>query len=767
MVFLRNLRDFAGRAAAVLVLFLLALTPSLAFAACTSPSGVAGQVVYNADSHVHQYCNDTNWIAMAIVAGDGGAGGCLAPAGVSGAITFNRDTALLQYCDGDEWRAMGTCGSGSAFEGMIGHWKLDEGSGTTAADSASGGSNGTLTGGPVWASGTDGNAIDFDGTNDYVDIPLTSALNLQGNTVTLSAWINADVTTGMRRIVSMPTSETAGSEKYTLLINANQLQFWTNDTSLSTAFTTTGSWVHVAGVYDGATMALYVNGTLMNSVAMTGNLRATTNGTLQIGRYGPTFGQYFDGRIDDVRVYERALSAEEIRRLARTYTLDSGKVAHWPLDESAGTTAKDLVGVSNGTTVNAPVWAPTAGQVGGTLDNLSALTIVGWIRPDTLGEGPSLGRIIGKTSTNTTTGGWTLNLDTTNRLTFDVDYATTDFRRRAANNSITLGQWQQVAVTWTGSATATNAKLYVNGVETSYATTTNGTGGRVNDAAQSISIGNPPGLTDRSFDGKIDNVRIYNRVLTATEIAALYDAAVSGNACTTAGEMLYDDTLDVMKYCDGSRWRGFGNCTGDVLGAIAYWKLDETSGTTASDSSGNALNGTLINGPVWTTGQIGGALDFDGTDDYVTIPSHAALDNLDSLSVCGWFYVESGVGVWRQLVSKYNGSNGWNLYVSSGDSSYGFQHRSGDYAQPGGKTFDEWQHFCGTAGNGFVRVYRNGVLGGSVPITGPLFDDSAVPVTIGANSAGWELFMGPADDIRIYDRVLSAEEIQNLYLGGR
>lgn len=738
----------------------------------------------------------------------GGVAGCLTPAGVAGSIHFNNDTRLLQYCDGDEWRALGTCGE-DPESSKAAHWKLDESSGTSAADSTTNALTGTLTNGPTWQStgGQVSGALSFDGSNDYVAVTDPGAGSVldatTGDSITLTAWIKPANITGYKAILAKGTTTGVNDMNYDIYLNASGIQVGFNDASntyhgmaTSSGIVSAGAWQFVAATmtFGSATgWKIYYNG-VEYPVTTTGSPYTTVpsvqNNPLWIGAYNEAGGAAvdvpFNGQIDDVRVYRRNLSATDIKALydqGRYRTFDNGKVAHWPLDASSGTTAADLTGNAAGTTVNSPTWTPAGGRVDGTLDfdgtddridagspaaldNLAAMTIVGWIRPDTLGEGPSLGRIIGKTTGNTAAGGWTLNLDTTNRLTFDVDYATTDFRRRAANNSITLGAWQQVAVTWTGSATATNAKLYVNGVEASYATTTNGTGGRVNDAAQNIAIGNPPALTDRSFDGRIDDLRIYNRVLTAAEIKALYNSQMSGYGCTTAGEMLYDATLNAMKYCDGLKWRGLGTCSGDLVGMIAHWKLDETSGTTANDSAGSS-HGTLVNGPVWTSGQIGGALDFDGTDDYVTVPSYSALNNLDSLSVCGWFYIESGAGVWRQLVSKYNGTNGWNLYVSSGDSSYGFQHRSGDYAQPGGKTFDEWQHFCGTAGDGFVRVYRNGVLGGSVPITGPLFDDSAVPVSIGANSGGWELSRGPADDVRIYNRVLSAEEIMNLYLNGQ
>ena len=82
------------------------------------------------------------------------------------------------------------------------------------------------------------------------------------------------------------------------------------------SFTTTGSWVHVAGVYNGTDMRLYINGSLVGTpVSKTGNLRSRVDGDLCIGRYGPTQGLYFVGMIDDVRVYSRAVTADEVSQV--------------------------------------------------------------------------------------------------------------------------------------------------------------------------------------------------------------------------------------------------------------------------------------------------------------------------------------------------------------------------------------------------------------------------------------------------------------------
>jgi Concanavalin A-like lectin/glucanases superfamily len=121
----------------------------------------------------------------------------------------------------------------------------------------------------------------------------------------------------------MPTSENTGTERYALVFDdtGNEIEFWirtTTDDSLAASFSAAGSWAHVVGVFNNDVMRVYINGALAagpTNHTGSGGISAHSNGGIQIGRYGPTFGQYFNGKIDDVRVYSRALSADEIKQL--------------------------------------------------------------------------------------------------------------------------------------------------------------------------------------------------------------------------------------------------------------------------------------------------------------------------------------------------------------------------------------------------------------------------------------------------------------------
>ncbi len=150
--------------------------------------------------------------------------------------------------------------------------------------------------------------------------------------------------------------------------------------------------------------------------------------------------------------------------------------------------------------------------------NLAALTVMAWIKPTTTGEATAGGIFRVWVSG---AGGWYFIVSLDNKLQFFVDYATIDLYRNAANSSITLGVWQLVAVTWTGSATATNIKFYIGNssglAETSYGTTQDGTGGRIDDSALDLYIGNNSTQT-ATFDGLIGLGGLCNAALSLAQL---------------------------------------------------------------------------------------------------------------------------------------------------------------------------------------------------------------------------------------------------------
>ena len=203
----------------------------------------------------------------------------------------------------------------AAATGPVAAYAFDEGSGTSVADASAAANNGTVSG-AVWASGRYGGGLRFDGTNDVVTVADAASLDLT-TAMTLEAWVNpAAVPTNWRSIVAKERA--TNSMTYQLAANsntnvpatrgyiANGVRTLQGGTRLSA-----GAWVHLAATYDGAMQRLYVNGVQVASRAQTGTITVTTN-ALRIGG-STTMGQYFNGTIDEVRVYNRALVAAEIQ----------------------------------------------------------------------------------------------------------------------------------------------------------------------------------------------------------------------------------------------------------------------------------------------------------------------------------------------------------------------------------------------------------------------------------------------------------------------
>ena len=205
--------------------------------------------------------------------------------------------------------------------GLIAAWSFNAGSGTTAADVTGSGRTGTISGAAWTTQGKYGSALSFDGVNDWVTVADNNALDLTIG-MTLSAWVFPTAQgNGVWRNVII--KERAGGEVYNLYSNV--------DTNVPTVYAVRSAapaqpldargtaalplnaWTHLAATHDGTTLRLYVNGVQVGSQAVAGAL-LTSTGALRIGG-NSIWGEFFQGRIDEVRVHNRALSATEIQTI--------------------------------------------------------------------------------------------------------------------------------------------------------------------------------------------------------------------------------------------------------------------------------------------------------------------------------------------------------------------------------------------------------------------------------------------------------------------
>jgi hypothetical protein len=209
--------------------------------------------------------------------------------------------------------------------GLVGHWAFDEESGTTALDSSSNGNAGTLTNGPVRSTGAavGSGALSFDGINDYVTIPDSASLSsLEGsNQATISYWIKRNSTATMGVV-----SRIDSGRIFTIYSDANfsvrvEWRFGGSGTGgttldhagVSSSLIPVGTWHHVVIIYNNPTSYVYVDGQLISIRTGTGGaLNTDVSGPLLLGKYSSL---YLNGSIDDVRIYNRALTVDEIGTL--------------------------------------------------------------------------------------------------------------------------------------------------------------------------------------------------------------------------------------------------------------------------------------------------------------------------------------------------------------------------------------------------------------------------------------------------------------------
>ncbi len=203
--------------------------------------------------------------------------------------------------------------AGATTEGLVAAYGFSEGSGATLADASGAGNVGSVQG-AAWATqGKFGNALSFNGTSAYVNVPDAPSLDLTTR-MTLEAWVNpSSVSRAWREVIYKGSNnyylESTTDRKPAVPAGGGTIGS-SNVRLLGTTVLPLNTWAHLAVTYDGATIRLYVNGVQVSSRARTGNILTSTN-SLRIGSTGS--GRYFQGLVDEVRVYNVALTAAQIQ----------------------------------------------------------------------------------------------------------------------------------------------------------------------------------------------------------------------------------------------------------------------------------------------------------------------------------------------------------------------------------------------------------------------------------------------------------------------
>jgi hypothetical protein len=207
--------------------------------------------------------------------------------------------------------------------------------------------------------------------------------------------------------------------------------------------------------------------------------------------------------------------------------------------------------------------------------------------------------------------------------------------------------------------------------------------------------------------------------------------------------------------------------TGDATtGLVARWKLNESSGTVAHDSSPYGNNGTVYNGYWWTSVH-GPCLWFDGSGSYVNVPENGSLDMTNALTVAFWLDPNQNRGSDPRIIAKLYD---WDIKLNGSTNRYPqFETSAGQFAMlnfsPGLQT---WHHIAFTYSNGTVKGYVDGV---AVPFVQNTFTGSGTLASwkyglyLGWDSSQQNPFIGSLADVRIYNRALSPADIAAVFAG--
>ncbi len=413
--------------------------------------------------------------------------------------------------------------------GLIGYWNFNDNSGTSAADKTTNANTGTLTNGPTWTLGKRGGAVSFDGTNDYVSV--SSSLNSNYKSVFLwvnpSAWSaqwtclinNQNLAAPYESFDIRKKSAGAGAPTLEMTIVVGGLNFQVDAGSL-----VTNTWQHVGFTYDGETLISYYNGAQVATDTSPSGTIDNSSSNINIGQNTNYAGRNFTGLIDDVRIYNRALSSGDVSELYANGNPGGSLVGWWKLDEGSGTITEDASGNGNhGTLTNGPAWITGKKNGGISFDGSNyvdtgpftlpaTVSFCAWIMPNVQ---PSAYKFYLGSDNGAGDSGIAIANDSSNYF-----YVSIKNGYYGQVVSFTAGAWYHICAV--GNTSTGAPTMYVNGIVQS-----GGTSGVISGGANggNLYIGATPRASSTWSDSKVDDVRIYNRALTAADVQGLYDAS--------------------------------------------------------------------------------------------------------------------------------------------------------------------------------------------------------------------------------------------------
>jgi hypothetical protein len=710
--------------------------------------------------------------------------------------------------------------------GLVAAYGFNESSGTTVADASGNGNRGAI-GSATWtASGKYGSALSFNGASARVTVADANSLDLTTG-MTLEAWVNPTAGGGWRDVIYKGPDDIyylmGSSDNGTPSIGGT---FSPNPLRGSSSLPM-NTWSHLAATYDGTAMRLYVNGVLVSNVAQAGSIQVST-GALTIGG-DALYGQYFSGRIDEVRVYNRALSAAEIQADMNTPVSAGGGGASPPTitDINNQSTTVNTATAAIPFTVGDPDTAVTSLTVSGSSNNVTLVpnaniafggsganrTVT--VTPATNQTGTATVTVTVSDGTLTASDTFVLTVATVNTppTISDISNQTTNEDTASGAIGFTVGDGETAAGSLTVNGSSNNVTLVPNGnivfggsganrtVTITPAANQNGSTTitvNVSDGLASASdsflltvnaVNDAPTISDVVDQSTLAGTAVgplnftvgdvETAVGTLTVIGISSNQTLVPNGSIAFGGSGANRTVTVTPAAGQS-----GNATITVSvsdgaltatdsfvltvstppsgGLVAAYGFNESSGTTVGDGSGNGNNGTVNGATRVGTGKFGGALSFNGVNNMVVISDSNSLDLTSGMTLEAWIMPAVFQSGWRTIIQKevdtylLHASSNTALMPATGAT---FGGSVPTIYSPSTIAVGQWVHLAGTYDGSQIRLYINGTQVASTARTG-LIAVNNLPMRIGGNSPYGEFFNGLIDEVRVYNRALSAAEIQ-------
>lgn len=447
-------------------------------------------------------------------------------------------------------------------------------------------------------------SLDFDGTNDYLSTSLVTNTYSLKDGFSASLWVKLDDVSTTQDFFGRYGN---GSARFYFGISGTYVRAAIGNSWNASTIThgmSTGTWYHIAYTFSGGssgTFTYYLNGSSVGTRAYTWTADSSSYEPMHIGglKNGSNLHQNpTNGKLDEFALYNSTLSASDIAAIYNSgapanQSSDSNLVAYWRMEENTGTTVADSSSNSNTATLNnGPTFStdvPVFNQFSIDLDGLndylsvsdhndfsfgnstsdSAFSVSAWIKMDDATKF----RIFSK-QTNSANIEYVFGVDGLDRLGVNLyDGATSNFRGVYSSSIQSYeGSWIHVVMTYdgTGGSTAYNGmKLYLNGSALSTSNNQGGGYAAMHNTSTDVWIGGANFVPDYA-DGKMDEVAVFSAELTSTQVSNIYNSG-------TPTDLSSESNL------------------------VGYWRMEENTGTTVVDSSGNGHTATLTNGPTFNT----------------------------------------------------------------------------------------------------------------------------------------------------------------------